>query len=282
VGGFASAALKVRGSASDSAIMHPTYPQVTGADAQWAARLRGFDPFLDDLAQAQLIDDAQDIRELMKVAAVERSVAITFPSMPEIFHGTIMTRPGARNSGPPLVLVDVSAAGLDTTTWTKGIPVNFGSSTPEYVGCRTSFAGSVGQIMALIGPRVLYRVAPTGRERRAVPRDTAVIARFALQGEGQRMCWLREVGRASIRGSIEAGPLHRAGLRLPLSITLPDGARPACRRHARADAPPRGSDPRSGARRRDRRARTRRPPRGLRPGAPIREPTPPPQTWSTP
>ncbi len=263
--------------------MHPTYPQVTGADAQWAARLRGFDPFLDDLAQAQLIDDAQDIRELMKVAAVERSVAITFPSMPEIFHGTIMTRPGARNSGPPLVLVDVSAAGLDTTTWTKGIPVNFGFfDANEYVGCRTSFAGSVGQIMALIGPRVLYRVAPTGRERRAVPRDTAVIARFALQGEGQRMCWLREVGRASIRGSIEAGPLHRAGLRLPLSITLPDGA------VLHADA--------TLAQMRLREDQTRDLVLDVEIGAPeladrlaacgqvrpTREPTPPPQTWSTP
>jgi hypothetical protein len=205
--------------------MYPTYPQLTGADAQWAARLRGFDPFLDDLEHAQTIEDAQDIRELMKIAAVERSVAFTFPSMPEIFHGAIMTRPGARNSGPPLVLVDVSAAGLDTTHWTKGIPVNFGFfDGHEYIGCRTSFAGSVGQIMALIGPRVLYRVAPVGRERRAVPRDTAVIARFELPGEGQRVCWLREVGRASIRGSIEAGPLHRPGLPLPLSITLPDGA----------------------------------------------------------
>lgn len=200
------------------------FPQVTGADERWAARLQGFDPFLDDLQSALSIDDAQDIRELMKIASQERSVAFTFPSMPEIFHGTIMTRPGARNSGPPLVLVDVSAAGLDTTHWTKGIPVNFGFlDANEYIGCRTSFAGSVGQIMALLGPRLLHRFSPPGRARLLVPRDEQATARFELPGEGERLCRLREAGSASVRGIIEPGPVHRPGLALGIVFTLPDG-----------------------------------------------------------
>jgi hypothetical protein len=206
--------------------MYAMLPQVTGADERWAARLQGFDPFFDDLGRALVIDDANEVRELMKVSAQERSVAFTFPSMPEIFHGTIMTRPGNRQSGPPLVLVDVAAAGLDTTHWTRGIPVNIGFfDGSEFVGCRTSFAGSVGQIMALIGPRVLYRFPPVGRERRVVPRDTALIARFTLPGEGERVCWVREAGLASLRGALEAGPLHRAGLALDIALTLPDGGR---------------------------------------------------------
>lgn len=206
--------------------MYAMLPQVTGADERWAARLQGFDPFFDDLGRALVIEDPNEVRELMKVSAQERSVAFTFPSVPEIFHGTVMTRPGNRQSGPPLVLVDVAAAGLDTTHWVRGIPVNIGFfDGPEFVGCRTSFAGSVGQIMALIGPRVLYRFPPLGRERRTVPRDTALIARFTLPGEGERVCWVREAGAASLRGSIEAGPLHRAGLSLELALTLPDGAR---------------------------------------------------------
>ncbi len=224
--GFAARPLKVPNRRSDFANMYAMLPQVTGADERWAARLQGFDPFFDDLGRSLIIDDVNEVRELMKVSALERSVAFTFPSMPEIFHGTIMTRPGNRQSGPPLVLVDVAAAGLDTTHWTRGIPVNIGFfDGPEFVGCRTSFAGSVGQIMALIGPRILYRFPPLGRERRLVPRDTALIARFSLPGEGERVCWVREAGRASLRGSIEAGPMQRPGLAIDLTVTLPDGPR---------------------------------------------------------
>lgn len=203
--------------------MYDIFSHVTGADPSWAARLKGFDPFLDDLSRAQVIDDAQEIRELMKVAAHERSVAFTFPSMPEVFHGTIMTRPGARQSGPPLVLVDVTAAGLNTTHWVKGIPVNFGFfDGTEYIGCRTSFAGSVGTIMALLGPRQLLRSSKPGRERRPVPRGAALMARFTLPGEGAKVCWLREMGRGAARGSIEPGPLVATPHALNVYLTLPD------------------------------------------------------------
>ncbi len=199
---------------------------VTGADEKFAAHLREFDPFLDDISQAQVIEDAHEIRELMRIASQERNVAFTFPSMPEIFGGKIMTRPGQPGSSTPLVLVDVQAAGLDTTRWAKNIAVTLSFfDGPEFIACRTSFAGSVGPIMAVIGPRVLYRLSPLGRQRRTLSATEGIRASFELPGEGGRACALRELGPGALRGTLDGGPAHQPGLPLRVSLLAP-GAPP--------------------------------------------------------
>ena len=205
--------------------MHATIHQVTSSDAGWAGRLRGFDPYFDNLNRALVVDDPRDIQELTSLATLAREVVFTFPSMAEIFHGSIVTRPGATSTSPPLLLVHVSRAGLSMVRWTKGIAVNLGFfDGDEFVGYRTSFAGAVGDVMAVHGPRTLFRFTPPGRERRLVPAGTRLVARFDLPGEGERICRIREVGPASIRGALEPGPLLRLGSGLSLSISLPDSS----------------------------------------------------------
>lgn len=190
------------------------------------ARLRGFDPFLDDTARALRVDDPAEVRELLDLAVRGRQVVFTFPILPEVFQGSLMLRPGSGPDAAPLLLVDLTAAGLDTTRWARNVPVNLGFfDGREYLACRTQHAGGIGRVMALTCPRTLLRFCPPGRERLPVPFNTALLARFSLAGEGARVCWVREVGPGSVQGTVEAGPLHRPGLGMEVELTLPDGNR---------------------------------------------------------
>jgi hypothetical protein len=196
-----------------------------GCDQSVAEALRHFDPFLDLLAECVVIDDVAEIRELTRLASEAPTVVFTFPSMHEVFTGTVMTRPGGGGSGPPLLLIDVSKAGLDTTHWARGVIVNVGFfDGPDFVSFRSSFAGSVGPIMAILGPRHLFRTFRRGLARRIVPATAAVVASVMLPGEGERRCWVREIGRGALRGTLDPGPLQPVGAQTPqVRLGLPTG-----------------------------------------------------------
>jgi hypothetical protein len=187
-----------------------------GCDQSVAEALSHFDPFLDQLSECVVIDDVTEIRELTSLASQAPTVVFTFPAMHEVFTGTVMTRPGGSGSGPPLLLIDVSKTGLDTTHWARGVIVNVGFfDGPDFVSFRTSFAGSVGPNMATLGPRHLYRTFRRGLARRVVPETTAVVASVMTPGEGERRCWVREVGRGALRGTLDPGPLQPVGAQIP-------------------------------------------------------------------
>jgi len=212
-----------------------------GCDQSVAEALRHFDPFLDQLSECVVIDDVTEIRELTRLVSQVPTVVFTFPAMHEVFTGTVMTRPGGGSgSGPPLLLIDVSKAGLDTTHWAHGVIVNVGFfDGPDFVSFRTSFAGSVGPIMAILGPRHLYRTFRRGLARRLVPETAAVVASVMLPGEGERRCWVREVGRGALRGTLDAGPLLPVGAQIPqVRLGLPTGLMTGRAAIARLDRKP--------------------------------------------
>ena len=200
---------------SDSLFVDPRTPIAAGAPEETVRRLAPFDPFLDGHPTDLYIDDPQEISELMKVASAGSDVAFTFPALPEIFTGRVMTRAGTRPSGPPMVLVNVAQVELDTTAWAKNIAVNLTFfDGPDLVGMRATFAGSVGPIMALVIPPRLIRQCKPTRERAAVPQGLPLKAALELPGEGLLKFSVKEIGAMGLRGTLEPGPLPVVGQRI--------------------------------------------------------------------
>ncbi len=122
----------------------------------------------------------------MKIAAQERSVAFTFPSMPEIFHGTIMTRPGARTRATPRARRRLGRRA-------RHDPLDQGHPGQLRFPRRQRIHRLPDQLRrerrpdhGALGPRLLHRSGPPGRhrpvratEKNRPPRDSSCRARVS-------------------------------------------------------------------------------------------------------